>query len=83
MLQCKIATISRYQNTTLYGYMLNSEKLERLSTITDLGVGIDSILSWNKHKQKVVSKAYKMLGLSRRNLGYKVPQSLRENFIYH
>ena len=75
--KCKVLTITRCKNPTLYDYMLDGTKLERVKEYIDLGVTLDCTLNWNKHVQKIISKANKMLGLVKRSLGYLAPKSVK------
>ena len=50
----------------VFEYQLNQIPPERLSVVKDLGVMIDSTLSFTEHVDFVVCKAYSMLGFMMR-----------------
>ena len=54
-------------------YNVNGIDLERAEQMKDLGVIVDSRLSWNAHVQNTVSKANRVLLLLKRALGYNAP----------
>jgi hypothetical protein len=45
-----------------YDYSLNGQNLDKVSVIRDLGVLMDSILTFSEHVDVIVSKARQMLG---------------------
>ena len=65
--KCNIMRLSRKQNNIDFKYTLKgTTELEQLDSIKYLGVNITSNLHWGKHA--ICNKAYKILGLLRRNL---------------
>lgn len=65
--KCKVISFSRRQSTTVFDYSLNSSSLERVSSIKDLGVILDSKLRFHEHIATMTAKANAMLGFLRRN----------------
>ena len=64
--KCKIITFTRRCITVNHQYTLKSIPLERVSSITDLGVTLDSKLRFNNHVTLISSKAYAVPGFIRR-----------------
>ena len=75
--KCKVLSITRSKNPFLFDYTLNGTKLERVQEFIDLGVTLDSHLNWNKHVTKLINKAKRIMGLIKRSIGYKAPQSVK------
>lgn len=71
--KCKVLTVGR-QDKALHPYFMNiNGNVNTLSTIIqekDLGVVVDSSLSFDLHVQEVVKKANKILGLIKRTFKY-------------
>jgi hypothetical protein len=60
--KCKVIIFSRAKVQVTYDYSLNVQNLERVSVIRDLGVLMDSKLTFSEHVDMTVSKARQMLG---------------------
>jgi hypothetical protein len=62
--KCKVITFSRAKVQVTYDYSLkNDQNLEKVSVIRDLGVLMDSKLTFSEHVDVTVSKArHSMLG---------------------
>lgn len=70
--KCHVLTIGKFENIKhAHPYQLNGEQLEHVFTEKDLGVLIDSDLSFEEHIAKQVNKANSMLGLLKR--GFQDP----------
>lgn len=63
-----------------FDYALNSVTLDRVNEFNDLGIIVESDLSWHKHIQAKISKASQMLGLIRRGIGYHAPCKVKRLF---
>jgi len=50
-----------------YDYSLSGTSLQRVDTVKDLGVTVDSKLKFNKHVDIKVNVAYQNLGIIKRN----------------
>ena len=66
--KCSIMRLSRKRNNIDFKYTSKGTELEQLDSIKYLGVNITSNLHWGKHVDEICNKAYKILGLLRRNL---------------
>lgn len=60
--KCSIISFTRKHRTIMSGYHVSDHTLERVSSIKDLGVIVDSNLSFRDHVSYVVGKASKSLG---------------------
>ena len=47
--KCKVLTITRRKSPLTYGYQINSKAVSRVEKEKDLGVCVNSKLSWNDH----------------------------------
>lgn len=65
--KCKVLTFTRCQTSVSFDYKLNNLPLERVTSIKDLGVILDSKLRFNEHISVTTAKANAMLGFLRRN----------------
>ena len=64
--KCKVMSVHRKRCPITFAYHLDQIPLERLSVVKDLGVMLDSTLSFTLHVDFVVCKAYSMLGFMMR-----------------
>ena len=67
--KCSILSVSR-RDPTLYDYYIKQDcdfKLQRCDSTKDLGVIIDSKLTFEEHITEKVNKAYSILGIIKRN----------------
>lgn len=65
-MKCKIVTFSMKKVTIHSDYYINGEKVPRTETIRDLGVLLDSKLSFTSHIEYITNKAYAMLAFIKR-----------------
>lgn len=65
--KCKVISFNRRRSTVRFEYSLDSNPLERVSSIKDLGVILDSKLRFDQHVAITTAKANAMLGFLRRN----------------
>ena len=65
--KCKIITFTRSNDFILHDYNIEQNPLERVTSICDLGVTIDSKLRFNEHMSIISAKAYTMVGFIRRH----------------
>ena len=74
--KCNIMRLSRKRKNINYDYTLKGTKLEMLDSIKYLGVNITNNLHWGKHVEETCNKAFKILGLLKRNLS-SCPQKVK------
>ena len=60
--KCNLISYTRKRNSILFNYTLNNLIIKRVETIKDLGILIDSRLSFNPHIDSITTKANKLLG---------------------
>jgi len=76
--KCSAITFSRKRNPLNFCYSLHNYKLSRVSSVRDLGVILDSSLSFREHYHSIISKANRMLGfVIRQTLEIKDPICLK------
>ncbi len=71
--KCKILTCSRSRTKTSFIYSIGGSDLEHVGHFKDLGVIVDSSLSFSQHVRTVVGKANSVSYLIRRSIGYNAP----------
>lgn len=76
--KCKSMTFSRSRNCLPSSYFISHNVLEKVTIFKDLGVVLDSKLSFNFHIDYAVSKSYSMLGfIMRQAWNFTDPYSLK------
>lgn len=65
--KCKVISFTRRQISIRFDYYLNNATLDRVTSIKDLGVIMDSKLRFHDHIAMTTAKANAMLGFLRRN----------------
>lgn len=60
--KCFVISFTRSKNPIVYPYKICGHDLDRVSEIRDLGVVMDSKLSFIPHVDKIVANSYKFLG---------------------
>ena len=61
--KCLSFTITLKQAPILHTYHINSSSLQRLTEVGDLGITLDSNLTFSVHINRIVSKANRALGM--------------------
>jgi len=70
--KCKILSFCKHaSNCITYDYTLTDKSgasinIERVNTVTDLGVSVDNELSFSQHVYDNINMAYKMVGIIKR-----------------
>lgn len=79
--KCKSITFTRCHTSIRYDYSINSSIVERVDSIRDLGVTLDSKLKFNEHISTVTAKGFAVLGFIRRNSqSFQDPYTLKALF---
>lgn len=60
--KCCSITFTRNLNKIVFSYTLNGELLKRVNVVKDLGIYLDTKLSFDHHIESVVHKSFKNLG---------------------
>lgn len=64
--KCKHMSFYRNRTPITFGYAIDEQQLERIYEVRDLGVLFDVQLTFKRHAEYVVAKAYSMLGFIKR-----------------
>jgi hypothetical protein len=64
--RCKYISISRGSKLVMFQYVIDDSDLERVAVINDLGVLVDSRMTFFDHIGSIVSKSGRMLGFIKR-----------------
>ena len=56
---------------------MNNTFIERVSTFSDLGLMVDSRLSWNEHVVNITTRANQSMGLVKRTLGCNINKKVK------
>lgn len=76
--KCKAMTFTRSRNCLQSSYTINNNVVEKVSVFKDLGIILDSKLSFNSQIDYAISKSYSMLGfLMRQAWNFTDPYSLK------
>lgn len=79
--KCKVVTFCRIRSPLIVNYAMDGQILERVNSIRDLGVLLDSKLRFNEHIASASAKAFAMLGFLKRNTAdFDDPYSLKTLF---
>ena len=60
--KCVVITFHRIQKPIIYSYLIGDVLLSRVEQVNDLGVMLDSKLTFDIHRSSVISKASRQLG---------------------
>ena len=64
--KCKVITFHRSKTPLLFDYSIDSELLQRVDSIRDLGVLLDKSLDFKSHIENIIAKSCSMLGFVKR-----------------
>ena len=70
-------------NPIVFSYTMNGVPLKRVDMVCDLGITITNSLSWNKHIESILSKAFRMSGLVKRRPTLGWHSSTRTTYIMY
>jgi hypothetical protein len=65
--KCKVLSFFRTRSPILQQYFLYDEAVNRIEYVTDLGVIFSSDLTFTKHINSIITRAFTMLGFIKRN----------------
>lgn len=65
--KCKIISFRRSRPLISFEYTIDGDEIERVESIKDLGVIMDSKLKFNEHISLTTAKGFSLLGFVRRN----------------
>ena len=60
--KCQVITFHRKINPVLFDYQIDGVTLNRVSHVTDLGVQLDSKMTFDLHRSAIISRATRQLG---------------------
>ena len=78
--KCSVVTFTRKRNKIHFFYNIQGSVLKNINSITDLGIIVESNLSWDLHVKSVVKKAFNVLWFLKRALGKSVSASVKKMF---
>ena len=64
--KCQVISFSKRSSMLTFDYHINSDILNRVTTTNDLGIIMDSKLSFKQHIDKIVNNGKRMLGFMKR-----------------
>lgn len=64
--KCSVITFSRLKVPLMYDYSLQGSNLTRVTSVRDLGVTLDTQMTFNVHREMVIGKANRQLGFVKR-----------------
>ena len=64
--KCSVITFARKKNLMNYEYQINGDILHRVNKINDLGILLDSKLTFKLHYDSILARAYNLLGFIKR-----------------
>ena len=68
--KCKVLAVTKRPDPVVFPYRIEGALLDRVESISNLGILLDDLLKWNSHVTKMVSKEYTTLWLIKRSVGY-------------
>ena len=60
--KCEVITFNRNKSTIMFDYSIDGQILKRIDQINDLGVILDTKLTFDHHRSMIISKAIRQLG---------------------
>ena len=72
--KCEVISITRKKKTTINNYTMHGHQLQHVNCLKYLGLTVTDDLRWNKHVDRVVSKANNTINFLRRNLRINNPK---------
>ncbi len=69
-------SVTRKHNRIVFNYSINSSILDHVGDFKDLGVVVDSTLSWRQNIESIIAKTKRVCGMIKRSVGYNAPVSV-------
>ena len=80
--KCCIISFHRKKNFLSFDYTINGEQLVRVPTVRDLGVTLDSALTYRNHYEEIIDKARRQLGfISKITKEFRNPYTLKSLYV--
>lgn len=74
--KCKVLTVSRALTTVSFDYNIGGCILEHVGNFKDLGVVVDSSLTFKDHVSSLICRANAVSGMIKRTVGYNAPRNV-------
>ena len=76
--KCEIMSFNRTKSTIIFDYSIDGEVLKRVDQVNDLGVILDTKLTFDRHRSTIISKATRQLGfITKIGRNFKDPHCLK------
>ena len=80
--KCRIISFTRNKNPIVFNYQIELSSLIRVNLINDLGIYLESDLSFKYNHKMIINKSFKTLGLINRNTkDFRNPLCLKTLYI--
>ena len=76
--KCHVITITNKRNPINFVYTIDGHELSREGSVRDLGVIIDTNLSWDEQIKNAVAKAKRTMGCVKRAVGYHAEAKVKK-----
>ena len=85
--KCFVLSINQSNQHQPFEYTMNDVTLSTVNQVKDLGIFLDTNLSWDKHIRYTTANARKLTGLIKRTVGHSAPvnvlQQLYSSIVMH
>ena len=76
--KCEVMTFHRIKSPIVFHYSIDGQALQRVDHVNDLGVILDRKLTFDKHRNTIISKATRQLGfIAKVGRGFTDPHCLK------
>ena len=76
-LKCKVLSVTKSRSPVTFDYHINGIPVEKIDSFKDLGIHIQTSMSWNNHIDIITAKANRMMGLIKRTVGFHAPVKVK------
>ena len=70
---CLVLSINQSIQHQSFKYTMNDANFSTVNEVKDLGIFLDTKLSWNKHIRYITANARKLIGLIKRTVVHSAP----------